>query len=288
MQKAKYLVITSLLLLGAGCAQSSIITSDTTPLSPKAIDLPQTSSYTLGPDIPKPTAITDKDKLTDTAVSLYDQTVKNHVTLSTVQTPTEGIVATLSVGTVKTVVPGGNPEGVFGIVDINIYDEQKEIAVTDLGPSSDLTTTFYAFDGKTLQNLGTVGGDWESMAFDGKGGFVTTVRAQVLDTWFHGEKWTLDGNNVLTSGTETFFNRTTPVTLRQTETFKKTPDNTATDAFTLKPGDKATVTGCNDVLNGWCVVEIPSGEQGWFQTGAYDTVDGQISGEIFDGLSFAD
>lgn len=220
-------------------------------------------------------------------LDLNGDNVLDHVSLSMVpdaQQPHE----LLTVNDVTVQVPGFSPVGYFGIVDLDVYDGQHEIALSDFGPSTDYTTSFFAFDGKSLKLLGTTQGLYEQMLFNGDGSFVTTTRGRVLDTWFHRDTFKLSADTI-THVPKDFYERLpqTPITVLQLISLQTSPAD-PTKAFTLRKGDTATIVGCDDAT--WCKVRNGKGATGWFALENFDTIKGmgQPAGAFFDGLSYAD
>ena len=200
-----------------------------------------------------------------------------------------GTPTTLNVNGTVVEVPGRNPQGYFGIVDIDTSDHIKEIAVGDLGPSTDYTTSFYAFDGNSLQFMGTTEGLYERMEFDGKGGFITQTRATMLDTWFYVDRFTLSKNHTLAHVPQDFYERVSKLggPMLAPLSFQASPTD-PTISMTLAENEAETIVGCDNVR--WCKVESNDGREGWFSIDDNGFVDGTslFPHEVFDGLSFAD
>ena len=211
---------------------------------------------------------------------------KEKITLSTKKT-LDGIISTLQVNDVSVVVPGYNSAGYFGIVDLDTRDKVKEIAVGDLGPSTDFTTTFYYYDGKQLVSEGAVQGLYEKMVFDGKGKLTTKTRGQILDTWFYDDDFVLSKEHKLVHVPKKLYTRDTPVTLLSDFSLQLSSANTS-KILKLKKGEAVKIVGCDDIK--WCVIERSNGERGWF---AVDSA-GKLNGtdlnaqDVFSGLSSAD
>lgn len=184
---------------------------------------------------------------------------------------------------------GDVPQGYFGIVDIRFSDDRKEIAVSDLGPSTDYTTSFYTFDGKTLKFMGTTQGLYERMRFDREGSFTTIARATMLDTWFYDDIFTLADDHTLVHVPQNFYERisklggSTLVTLSL-----QTSPTDPSIAMTLMKGERETIVGCDNIA--WCKVVGDDGKEGWFRIDDNGHVAGTslFPSEVFDGLSNAD
>jgi len=205
-------------------------------------------------------------------------------------TQTSGRIITLRANTSMILIPGNNSSGTFFIVDLDTKDQLKEIAVEDLGPSSDPTTSFYWYDGETLIFMGTLPGFYENMVLDGNGNLTTTARANILDTWFYRDDYILQSDHILTRVPASFYERinpTNPITVLRPLTLQKTPTDTAV-SVTLKTGDIITILGCDDIS--WCKVQTADGSEGWFAVENFNQIKGteQTATDFFEGLSNAD
>ena len=190
-----------------------------------------------------------------------------------------------------------NVQGYFGIVDINTTDEKKEIVISDLGPSTDNTTAFYAWQDDTLTYMGTTGDLWESMTFNGDGTFTSVQRAGVLDTWFYRARYRMNTQEtVVIEQPQDFYERLSSFTPGEVMALKQiafqTSPTDSTISMRLTKGARATVRGCDQVKMGengglgvaWCKIEDEStpAKVGWFKS---DTIDTQND---LSGFSFAD
>lgn len=215
-----------------------------------------------------------------------------HVTLLIGGTFESGITATITVNNASDVVGGdGQPDGYFGVVDIDSSDKLKEIAVGFSGPDGQHSTMFYHWHDGALAKFGTkdltVGG-WEETVFPGDGFVAIATRALVLDTWFYNAQYHLDGD-YLAEVPQAFYTRldqTNLVTALAPQTFQTSPTN-ATVSMTLAAGEEAAVLGCNHVESlpdqaTWCQMKDAAGNTGWFNA---DTINMQ---EDYFGFSFAD
>ena len=226
-------------------------------------------------------------------VDLDGDGTAEHVTLLVGGSFASGITATVTVNNVSDTVPGSDnqPDGYFGIVDIDASDKLKEIAVGFHGPDGQQSTVFYHWHDGALAKFGTkdltVGG-WEDSIFSGDGFVAIMTRAMVLDSWFYNAKYHLDGDR-LAEVPQTFYTRldqTNLVTALTPQTFQASPTN-ATISMTLAEGEEAAVLGCNHVESApdqatWCQMKDSAGNTGWFNA---DTINIQ---EDFFGFSFAD
>ncbi len=182
---------------------------------------------------------------------------------------------------------GWNLDPGFRVVDMDDMDAYLELAVSDFGPSDDHETDFYYYDGRELHSMGTTSGLVSQMHFDAEGFFTTLTRGQVLDTWFYDDWYRLTQDHRLEEQPQDLYARETSVTMLKEFTFQKSQTDTS-EAFTLKVGDRATITGCDNVE--WCVLKNAAGEEGWFAVEEFNQIRGTdfYSGDLFEGLSFAD
>lgn len=187
-------------------------------------------------------------------------------------------------------IPSISPLGYFGLIDLRLSDEQIEIALSDAGASTDYSTSFYAYDGKSIKLIGTAQGLYHQMQFNGDGTFVTTTRASMLDTWFYRDTFELADNNAIVHVPKDFYERispTNPVTILTHLTLQKSPTDT-TKTLALQEGDVVTIVGCDDVA--WCKIKNAQENTGWFAVDDYSIMRGTVrpASDYFDGLSFAD
>ncbi|MFA6018180.1 MAG: hypothetical protein WCT28_00665 [Patescibacteria group bacterium] len=201
------------------------------------------------------------------------------VVLTIVEDDINGNVVTLSVNESSVEVDGNNSQGYFSLVDLNATDSWKEIAISDLGPSSDFSTEFYRFDGSKLVKIGSTQGLFEDMVFDGAGKLTTTTRGSILDTWFFADDYMLiDGE--LQHVDKDFYPRLDDmkVTMSSVMDFQISPADPLI-AFSTVANDVITIVGCDNIE--WCKAKNTSNVEGWFSVKTTDL-------SVFEGLSTAD
>lgn len=186
-------------------------------------------------------------------------------------------------------VPGYNPVGFIDIVDLDRSDSQYELAFSDMGPSSDYTTSYVAYDGTSLRLLGTIEGLSDQTEFPGDGTLTTISRAHILDTWFYRDTFKLVDGDLVRLKKE-FYERLTPnepMKVLDRLSLQTSPTNAAV-ATTLQAGDRVTITGCDDVA--WCQVKTTTGRMGWFSVENFNQIrgTGESAEAYFEGLSNAD
>lgn len=204
---------------------------------------------------------------------------------------------TLSVNGARITGHGSNVESSFGILDIDARDSYKEIAVSERGPSADFFTSFYYYDGRGVVFMGKTAGlhhdleDMKGIDFNGDGIFVTQTRAGgCLQTWFYSDQYVLDLAHLVLNVPQDLYemnSRVTvlkPIPLRASRTDPEVVAN-------LEVGEVVTILSSDET--GWYLVENSKGVRGWFEI-KFDVFCGKISGtdlssgEVFEGLSFAD
>lgn len=89
---------------------------------------------------------------------------------------------------------------VFYVTDMIESSPGYEIAVLDYGPSNDLVTHFYRYDGSNLKYIGAVGGfpfreqNNGRNGFNGQNGICGTVRMDLIETCYLDGYWWFDEN----------------------------------------------------------------------------------------------
>lgn len=212
-------------------------------------------------------------------IDLNGDGTSERVVLTVAEDNINGDIVTLSVNDSSVEIEGNNNQGYFGVVDLNTTDSWKEIAISDLGPSSDFTTEFFRFDGSKLVKIGSTQGLFEGMVFDGAGKLTTTTRGLILDTWFFADDYMLiDGE--LQHVDKEFYPRLDDmkVTMSSATDFQVSPTDPLI-AFSTVANDVITIVGCDNVE--WCKARNASNVEGWFSVKTADL-------SVFEGLSNAD
>lgn len=196
----------------------------------------------------------------------------------------------------------------YAITDIDAADGKLEIAVMDYGPSDDLYTGFFRWDGKAIQYLGVVSGilpgvmqsnnadgyDVSGVTFDGKGVVHSYVRLDVLQTWFASADWKIGSDGKLAVVPQELYypvgGKTYPVTALNDVTLYAKND-LKSETTTLKTGEKLTITATDNAQ--WVLAENAAGAECWLHLSeggqSVDTPAGAVyASQAFDGLVFAD
>ncbi len=260
-----------------------------------AIDVPtatQTPAQKIDP------ATLKANEYLSTSIDLNGDGVVENISIEVKGNSIEGTSTVLTASGSSIVFPGTNPDGYFGIVDIDTTDHEKEIAVSDRGGSIDYTTGFYRFDGSVLQLVGTVQGSYEDIDFAGNGTLTTQTRATTLQTWTYEDAFTLGTDHKLSHVEKDLYLIDPSAIGAHLTMLQDLPLNTDTNeviggaiATTLKKGEKITFIGCDDVR--WCKTQSATGVAGWFAVEDFNTIitiDGTRvqASEVFEGLSNAD
>ena len=192
------------------------------------------------------------------------------------------------VGTTRvTEVSPQSPDGFFGIVDLDLNDKQKEVVVTDGGPSSDYITSFYTWNGTQIVKIGVIPGSYGQMKFNGTGTVTTQTRARVLDTWFYKDDFKLV-NNTLTHIPKDLYLRNSTNTVYVELPLVRSPKD-PTVVTTTSKNEVITIIGCDNIA--WCKIKTSKGIEGWFEIENYNFIKsiGMHAGQgVFDNLSSAD
>ena len=153
------------------------------------------------------------------------------------------------------------PEGVY-LVDLDKGDGRLEIAVTDRGPSSDETTTLYAWQKTGFVRVGNVSG----ILFDGDGnGRVSTYARSwqgPLLTWFFRIEYALDAMGRLAMVPTKWYASALPVTLKRDLATYAAPETE--DAGVVLPAGTAVTIDLSDITE-WFRLTAKDGTQGWIR-----------------------
>jgi hypothetical protein len=180
----------------------------------------------------------------------------------------------------------------FKIVDFDATDKYLEIAIEENGPSDDLATTFYYYDGKDLQLMGKVGGHCgNNYSVKGDRKVTSVTRSQILMTWFYFDEFNLTAERKLQHITKDFYASTWNPKLIAKMELPLYKSRTEKDiSVTLLPGDRIYLLGTDD--KEWCLAITEDGKEGWFavEKGTHSIIRdiGKNSYEVFEGAIMAD
>lgn len=181
---------------------------------------------------------------------------------------------------------GENIDGYYKIVDIDNRDRYKEISVSESGPSDDLATAFYCYDGKKLIFIGKLQGS-NNIKTKGDGIVVARTRSQILQTWFYDDPYRLTKNHKFKRIPKALYAMNTKVKLKMNFSLQKSP-NDKRKILTLKKGETATILSSDNKQ--WCLVKSSKGIPGWFAVESFNMIKGTKlnANDVFDGLCNAD
>ena len=161
----------------------------------------------------------------------------------------------------------------WAITDLDKGDKFLEIAVQDWGPSDDLTTSFFRYDGKTLEGLGSVEGFlcFQSGAGDvsllGDGTVRSYMRLDVLQTWWASVLYAVDADGKFAPVPQDFYASTRDD--QQTELLCDLYGYDAPDGTRrlLPEGTKARIVGTDN--ESWVKITLSDGGDRWLKLTGY-------------------
>ena len=160
---------------------------------------------------------------------------------------------------------GENLYGFYEVVDIDVNDGIKEIAISEAGPSHDYATTFYYYDGRRIIHMGKISGGYEEddrhVKIDGSGIVQGISRGRVLHTWFYPDAYRLSDGHKLEHIDQELYWMNYSVTVKMALPLQKTRRSDE-PVVTLQPGDQIEILMSDD--KAWFLVEDSRGIKGWF------------------------
>lgn len=182
---------------------------------------------------------------------------------------------------------------VFYVTDIIESSLGLEIAVLDYGPSSDLETHFYRYDGSSLKYIGAVGGfpfreqNNGRNGFNGQNGICGTVRMDLIETCYLDGYWWLDENKEELVYHEDGLHRYQPNTAHQLFVDLPLWDMSGNPQATISAGQEVFFL-YSDMAE-WIFVRAKDGTEGYIQVR-----DGEIlnvkkpAEDVFSNLNYFD
>ncbi|MEI2394450.1 YARHG domain-containing protein [Paenibacillus phytohabitans] len=171
------------------------------------------------------------------------------------------------------------------IVDLDIDDPYFEIALQMDSQMVFLrSTSFYAYDGETLKQIGELPDfSAHSSMYDGHGRVVSAKESNNFQTWFRNLVFRLDAEHSLHEEQQDFYpmEPPTPLTIKKEIAVQFHKDGTD-EAFSLEAGDNVKFLG--DDKQGHIKLQTSTGKEVWYTTGD-EYVDYSI---FFDGLILYD
>ncbi|WP_239711666.1 YARHG domain-containing protein [Paenibacillus sp. 19GGS1-52] len=171
------------------------------------------------------------------------------------------------------------------IVDLDIDDPYFEIAL-QMDSQMDFlrSTSFYAYDGETLKQIGALPDfSAHSSMFDGHGRVVSSQESKDFQTWFRDLVFRLDAKHSLHEEQQDFYPMEPPTSLTIIKEITVQIHKDGKDeSFSLEPGDNVKFLG-DDKL-GHIKLQTSTGKEVWYTMGDED-VD---YSNYFDGLILYD
>lgn len=187
----------------------------------------------------------------------------------------------------------------YFIVDIDTSDDYRELALADLGPSDDLTTSFFRYDGEKLKYIGYVTGfpTDDAYSMDGKGTIRSQGRLGLLQYWTSVFTWKLGNEGKLVSVEEDLYfpisydwEDKKPVLLKQ-EIKAYTEKNSSSKTIVMEPSEQPITFPLTDNKN-WVLMHREDGTEGWIYIEDHINIisDGNKfnCAYVFENLYFAD
>jgi len=181
---------------------------------------------------------------------------------------------------------GENFDSTFAVMDVDTSDRQLEIAIPASGPSDDYSTRFFAWRAGRMVSLGELPGSYELHA-DGSGVVRTSIRGEVLCTWFHDAEFRLGDSGTFERIPRTSYSMNVRVAMKRELTLPGPPGHDAA-RVRFRKGEEVALTSSDD--RSWVMVMNRSGAMGYCtidSTGRL-TAAGLEPTDVFDGLPMAD
>ncbi len=178
------------------------------------------------------------------------------------------------------------PMEYFSIIDIDKTDKFMEIVVSDLGPSSDLTSDFYIYNGENLLLVGETQGAYDyGLKADGTGILSAQTRCSILQTWFYRKNYRIDNSHILKEINEKTYETLYRVFILEPLEVYEFYDGRG-KRFIMSEGQTACLTQTDD--SKWIKIEDSMGGYGWFAVDNFNEINGRKAEEYFSILCNAD
>jgi hypothetical protein len=175
----------------------------------------------------------------------------------------------------------------FAICDINTNDKTKEIMISENGPSDDLSTKYYLYNGTAIVYLGTTSGTFEhGIKINGSKSFTALTRGKILQTWFFDKTYRLNINTIEEVPQDLYKTNYEVTTKKPIKLY--TGKSTTSSTFDVAKGTKLTIIATDD--KEYCQLQSHDGKKGWIAIRHYSTIvnNGEEANNVFDGLCNAD
>jgi len=182
---------------------------------------------------------------------------------------------------------GNNLAGWCFVQDIDSTDAFKELAIPESGPSDDYAITYLYYDGAGIHEVGTIPGYPDGVSVNGSGRVVGERRGSILQTWYYPAVFELNAAHRLTSIPQGLYPMYTRCVVSQPFPLVASPED-PTIVGVPAPGDSIMIVASDDAR--WCLVELATGQWGWFEVVEYDIVlPARLPAhQLMQGLSYAD
>jgi hypothetical protein len=169
----------------------------------------------------------------------------------------------------------------FNVTDIDDSDMFREIAISWYGEDVYSGTIFYRYDGKSLTELGQIGGffgkwfiggavDDGAVKVDGSGTVRTISLGGVLMPWFFDDDYAVEDGKLIRVQKDIYPLEHSVTVIKDLTLRKSRADNS--DGITLKAGESCVITGSDN--KEWFSIKNSSGETGWFAVDDYHMIRG--------------
>jgi hypothetical protein len=193
----------------------------------------------------------------------------------------------LSINDISITSIGVNVDYDFKVVDIDIEDNIKEIAVSELGNDKNPKTSFYRYSIDNIIHIGEIEGHIDDIMIHGDGTLTTYSKANVLCSWSYRDKYKLSEAHVLVNEPKELYEMNHKVkVLKSIPLLKSTTENEMIAALTV--GEEVTLLYSDNKR--WCQVEKENGLKGWFEIENFDKIKGTgySAKDVFEGIDIDD
>ncbi|MCT4563900.1 MAG: SH3 domain-containing protein [Maledivibacter sp.] len=178
---------------------------------------------------------------------------------------------------------GVNVDYDFKVVDIDVGDNIKEIAISEWGPDKTPKTSFYRYTIHSVSHIGKINGHINDIERPGDGSLTTLSSGNILCSWFYKDKYQLSPRHMLVNQPKDLYeiNHRAKV-LKSIPILKSTTENEMIAALTV--GEEVTLLSSDNKR--WCQVEKENGVRGWFEVEGFDGIKGTgyKAKDVFEGL----
>lgn len=178
---------------------------------------------------------------------------------------------------------GVNVDYDFKVVDIDINDNVKEIAISEWGPNKDPKTKFYIYSTDNIFYIGKIKGHINNITFNGDGSLTTPAKGKILCSWNYADKYKLSSRHMIVrEPKETYEINHKVKVLKSIPLLKSSTENEMIAALTV--GEEVTLLSSDNKK--WCQVEKTNGVKGWFEVENFDKIKGTeyTAKDVFEGL----